>query len=61
MTVFPDPDELKGVDPATEVVPNTFKIFAAGTAVPESVIKDVGTFGGVGPPPDTLVVPDWDI
>lgn len=32
-----------------ESIPNTFKIFAAGTAIPESVTKLVGTTGGTGP------------
>jgi len=38
--VFPDPDVVM------EVPPNTFKTFAAGTAIPESVTNSVGTSGG---------------
>lgn len=44
VTVFPAPDVWTVEEP-----PNTFKILAAGTAVPESVTKLVGTAGGTGP------------
>lgn len=38
-------------DPAVEIpgLPITLRMFAAGTAVPESVTNDVGTDGGTGP------------